>query len=81
MGEKSNSWKGPTEEYINEKTQAMPKIWETIVRREIVPLSLFYFINVLLSGTFPMVSQMTQTEIVCKRYAPGKLGYQFTTSG
>ena len=41
----------------------------------------FYFINVLLDGTFPTVSRMTQMEIVCKSYAPGKLGDQFTTSG
>jgi hypothetical protein len=29
---------------------------------------------------FPMVSRVTQKEIVCKSYAHGKLTYQFTTS-
>ena len=45
--------------------------WEI---REIAFLLLFYLLNVLLSGTFPMVSQMTQTEIVRKSYAPEKVG-------
>ena len=36
---------------------------------------------VLLVETFLTVSQATQTEIICKRYAPEKLEYQLTTSG
>ena len=36
---------------------------------------------VLLVNTFPMVSRATQTKIISKSYAPGKLEYQLTTSG
>jgi hypothetical protein len=39
------------------------------------------FTITLLGDTFPMVSQATQTKIVCKSYIPWKLMYQPTTLG
>ena len=41
----------------------------------------YLFSIVILSKTFPKVSQATQTEIVYKSYSTGKLTYQLTTLG
>ena len=46
---------------------------------EIMVYSILIFF--LLCDTIPTISQLTQTKIICKSYAPEKLTYQLTTSG